>query len=153
MLKMNAHNSKLTLALTKLHDQVNDMQNALMQKEEELERTRAELDAKVKASEGALEKKEKIIVEMFKEKRELEKQLKVANEKAGVGVGVGGRDRGHDGNGTNVSFLDAKAQLLASPKQSEDGGTNTKTKLQPEEFAMKTNTEEEHNDVNGEVTH
>mmetsp|Transcript_14238 Transcript_14238/g.26712 ORF Transcript_14238/g.26712 Transcript_14238/m.26712 type:complete len:754 (-) Transcript_14238:1694-3955(-) len=37
MLEMNAHNTRLTLAMSKLHGQVHDMQMKLFQKEEELE--------------------------------------------------------------------------------------------------------------------
>jgi hypothetical protein len=38
MLKMHAHNAKLTLAVAKLQDQVNSMQNKLIEKDEELEK-------------------------------------------------------------------------------------------------------------------
>lgn len=38
MLKMHAHNSKLTLAVARLQDQVNSMQNKLIEKDEELEK-------------------------------------------------------------------------------------------------------------------
>lgn len=39
MLKMHAHNAKLSLAVAKLQDQVNSMHNRLMEKDEELEKT------------------------------------------------------------------------------------------------------------------
>jgi len=70
MLKMNAHNAKLTLAVTKLHDQVHNMQNKLIQKDEELDRTTMSLMSQISAIEDELDAKiqaiESLRVQLFK---------------------------------------------------------------------------------------
>ncbi len=61
MLKMNAHNSKLSIALAKLHDQVHDMQNTMTHKEEEFEKETSQLKAQVSdAAEDSLKKQKRI---------------------------------------------------------------------------------------------
>jgi chromosome segregation ATPase len=72
MLKMNSHNSKLTLALSKLHDQVNDMQNKLTQQEEVHEKEISDLNAEKAILGDEIERKKNAIVALFKEKNELQ---------------------------------------------------------------------------------
>jgi hypothetical protein len=73
MLKMNAHNAKLTLAVSKLHDQVHSMQNKLIQKDEELDRTTMSLMSQISATEDELDAKNQTIqslrVQLFKTTR------------------------------------------------------------------------------------
>ena len=73
MLKMNAHNAKLTLAVSKLHDQVHNMQNKLIQKDEELDRTTVSLMSQISATEDELYSKNQTIqslrVQLFKTTR------------------------------------------------------------------------------------
>lgn len=52
MLKMNAHNAKLTLVVSKLHDQVDNMQNKLIQKDEELDKSAMCFMAQITATEA-----------------------------------------------------------------------------------------------------
>lgn len=72
MLKMNSHNSKLTLALSKLHDQVNDMQNKLTRQEEVHEKEISDLNAEKAILGDEVERKKNAIVALFKEKNELQ---------------------------------------------------------------------------------
>lgn len=72
MLKMNSHNSKLTLALSKLHDQVNDMQNKLTRQEEVHEKEISDLNAEKAILGDEIERKKNAIVALFKEKNELQ---------------------------------------------------------------------------------
>jgi hypothetical protein len=55
MLEMNAHNTRLTLAMSKLHEQVHDMQMKLFQKEEELEVIQEEIMMSKKTSKNSVE--------------------------------------------------------------------------------------------------
>ena len=61
MLNMNAHNAKLTFAVSKLHDQVHGMQNKLIQKDEELDKTTMGLMSQIASADADLYEKQREI--------------------------------------------------------------------------------------------
>lgn len=82
MLKKNAHSSKLTIALSKLHDQVHDMQNTLIQKEEMFEKEKAELKAKISTVGEDAENKQRRIDKLQNEQIRRNKQTTKAKLKS-----------------------------------------------------------------------
>ena len=65
MLSMSAQNAKLKLALSKLHDQINDMQNESIQKEEEHNQKMATLMSQLSAAEADVLRKQGVIANLL----------------------------------------------------------------------------------------
>ena len=129
MLSMNAHNAKLTLALSKLHNQVHDMQNSLIQKDEECEQIKAKLNNKIVETERDLENKQRMVHKLKSDKREREKQIaivKIANLRNNGSDSVSSSptklNENTKENGSELNSVKPKSNNSQKPKSDKNDG-------------------------------
>ena len=137
MLKMNSHNAKLTIAVSKLHDQVHNMQNKLIQKDEEVDKTAMCFMAQITTTEMDLSKQKTTIQslrsELQQSRASSKKVARSGNNKSAV--------RDEEKKPKPLLTLHASSMMLKNENENETSSSTKTTDTTQQSSASESSTD------------